>query len=78
MIWCGSTETFLQPSEVHSTLAKFESGLERNDPQITSSMIYTYATLSMGIPHANGAPNLSADIPAMLELAKKKKSPHLW
>ena len=43
MIWCGSTETFLQPSEVHSTLAKFESGLERNDPQITSSMIYTYA-----------------------------------
>jgi len=75
MIWCGSTETFLQPSEVHSTLAKFEAGLERNDPQITSSMIYTYAALSMGIPYANGAPNLSADIPAMLELAKKNKVP---
>lgn len=75
MIWCGSTEIFLQPSEVHSTLAKFEAGLERNDPQITSSMIYTYAALSMGIPYANGAPNLSADIPAMLELAKKKKVP---
>ena len=75
MIWCGSTEIFLQPSEVHSTLAKFEKGLEENDPQITSSMIYTYAALSMGIPFANGAPNLSADIPAMLELAKKNQVP---
>ena len=75
MIWCGSTEIFLQPSEVHSTLAKFEKGLEENDPKITSSMIYTYAALSMGIPFANGAPNLSADIPAMLELAKKNQVP---
>ncbi len=75
MIWCGSTEIFLQPSEVHSTLAKFEKGLEENDPKITSSMIYTYAALSMGIPFANGAPNLSVDIPAMLELAKKNQVP---
>ena len=75
MIWCGSTEIFLQPSEVHSTLARFEKGLEENDPKITSSMIYTYAALSMGIPFANGAPNLSADIPAMLELAKKNQVP---
>ena len=75
MIWCGSTEIFLKPSDVHSTLARFERGLEENDPRITSSMIYTYAALSMGIPYANGAPNLSADIPAMLELAKKNRVP---
>ena len=75
MIWCGSTEIFLKPSEVHSSLAKFEKGLEENDPKISSSMIYTYAALSMGIPYANGAPNLSADIPAMLELAKKNQVP---
>ena len=75
MIWCGSTEIFLKPSEVHSSLAKFEKGLEENDPKISSSMIYTYAALSMGIPYANGAPNLSADIPAMLELARKNQVP---
>ncbi|MCH2695402.1 MAG: inositol-3-phosphate synthase [Acidobacteriia bacterium] len=75
MIWCGSTEVFLKPSEVHSTLTNFEKGLEKNDPNISSSMIYAYAALSMGIPFANGAPNLSVDIPAMLELAKKNKVP---
>ncbi|MYC80764.1 MAG: inositol-3-phosphate synthase, partial [Acidobacteria bacterium] len=75
MIWCGSTEVFLKPSEVHSSLASFEKGLEENDPRISSSMIYAYAALSMGIPYANGAPNLSADIPAMLELARKNKVP---
>ena len=75
MIWCGSTEVFLKPSEVHSSLASFEKGLEENDPRISSSMIYAYAALSMGIPYANGAPNLSADIPAMLELARKHKVP---
>ena len=75
MIWCGSTEIFLKPSQVHSTLSEFEKGLEKNDPNISSSMIYAYAALSMKIPFANGAPNLSVDIPAMLELAEKNRVP---
>ena len=75
MIWCGSTEVYLQPSEVHSSLKKFEKGLKNNDAQITSSMIYAYAALSLGIPYANGAPNLSADFPAMVELAQKRRAP---
>ena len=75
MIWCGSTEVYLQPSEVHSSLKKFEKGLKKDDPQITSSMIYAYAALSLGIPYANGAPNLSVDFPAMVELAQRKHAP---
>src|ERR1041385_925137 len=65
MIWCGSTEIFLKPGEVHSSLAKFERAMEKNDDGIAPSMIYAYAALSEGVPFANGAPNLTVDIPAM-------------
>jgi myo-inositol-1-phosphate synthase len=75
MVWCGSTEAYRAAGDVHSTLAKFEKGLEENHPDIAPSMIYAYAAIKMGIPYANGAPNLSADFPAMIELAKKTGSP---
>ena len=75
MIWCGSTEIFLESSGVHSSLEKFEEGLEKNDPGIAPSMIYAYAALKMGIPYANGSPNLSVDIPALSELALEKNTP---
>lgn len=75
MIWCGSTEIYIEPSKVHSTLALFEKGLEKNDPNIAPSMIYAYAAIKMGIPYANGAPNLSADIPALTKLAKDNNVP---
>ena len=71
IIWCGSTEIFFKTSDVHSTAAKFEQGLKTNDPRISPSMIYAYAALKMGIPFANGAPNLTVDVPAMIELAQK-------
>src|SRR5205809_2741980 len=75
MIWCGSTEIFALPGEVHQNMKNFERGLEENDPAIASSMIYAYAAIRMGIPYANAAPNLSADIPALMELAAHTKSP---
>jgi myo-inositol-1-phosphate synthase len=75
MVWCGSTEVFLTPSESHATLAAFERGLEANDPAIPSSMIYAYAAIRAGIPYANAAPNLSADVPALLELAAATGAP---
>ena len=75
MIWCGSTEIFLEPSDVHSSLKKFEEGLKKNDPGIAPSMIYAYAALKMGIPYANGSPNLSVDITALSELALEKNTP---
>lgn len=75
MIWCGSTEIFLESSDVHSSLKKFEEGLKKNDPGIAPSMIYSYAALKMGIPYANGSPNLSVDIPALSELALEKNTP---
>jgi len=71
MIWCGSTETYLNTSEVHQTIKKFENGLERNDPNISPSMLYAYAAITSGIPYINGAPNLTVDIPAMVDLANK-------
>ncbi len=75
MIWCGSTEVYIQPQPVHRSVEKFEKGLRENDPAISPSMIYAYAALSEGVPFGNGAPNLTVDIPALLELAKKNKVP---
>jgi myo-inositol-1-phosphate synthase len=75
MIWCGSTEAYRAPGEVHSTLERFERGLAGSDPAIAPSMIYAYAAIKLGIPYANGAPNLSADIGALAELAKAKGAP---
>jgi myo-inositol-1-phosphate synthase len=75
MVWIGSTEVFLKASEVHATIESFEKGMRENDPGIAPSMIYAYAALKMGIPYANGAPNLTADIPALLELAKQNNVP---
>lgn len=75
MIWCGSTEVYSQPGSVHQTLEAFERGLKENAPEISPSMIYAYAALSLGVPFANGAPNLSADIPALVELSAKRRVP---
>ena len=75
MIWCGSTEIFFKANDVHSTIDKFETGLINNDPEISPSMIYAYAALKNGIPFANGAPNLTVDIPALIELSKKTGTP---
>jgi len=75
LVWCGSTEIYHEPADVHSSLAKFEKGLKDNDPRIAPSMIYAYAAISMGIPFANGAPNLTCDIPALTELAAKTATP---
>ena len=75
MIWCGSTEVFISPQDVHQTVESLEAGLENNDSEIPSSMIYTYAALKLGIPYANGAPNLSADIPALCQLAQQNEVP---
>jgi myo-inositol-1-phosphate synthase len=75
MVWCGSTEVFIRPSAVHATMASFEKGLRENHPDIAPSMIYAYAALQCGVPYANGAPNLSVDVPALTDFAKKKKVP---
>jgi len=75
MVWCGSTEAFLKPCEVHQSLAKFEKGLKASSPEIPPSMIYAYAALKLGVPYANGAPNLTVDVPALLELAQKNRVP---
>jgi myo-inositol-1-phosphate synthase len=72
MVWCASTEVFLEPSAVHADLARFEAGMAANDPAIAPSMIYAWAALKEGIPFANGAPNLTVDIPALQELAGKQ------
>ncbi|MEW6056068.1 MAG: inositol-3-phosphate synthase [Bdellovibrionota bacterium] len=75
MVWCASTESYIKLGEVHSTLAKFEEGLRKNDPGIAPSMIYTYAALMEGVPYANGSPNQSVELPALQELSKIKNVP---
>jgi myo-inositol-1-phosphate synthase len=75
MVWCGSTEIFMTESPTHASVAALERGLECNDPAIPSSMVYAYAALKEGVPYANAAPNLTVDVPAMLELAQSTKAP---
>jgi myo-inositol-1-phosphate synthase len=75
MIWCGSTEVFHKPAAVHADLATFEEGLRKNDPEIAPSQIYAYAALKSGVPFANGAPNLTTDVPCMLDLARDYQVP---
>ena len=75
MIWCGSTEVFHRPSRGPSDSEDFECGLQKNDPDIAPSQIYAYAALKSGVPYANGAPNLTTDTPALLELARERQIP---
>ncbi len=75
MVWCGSTEVYRTPTSVHANLEAFEQGLRDSSPDIAPSQIYAYAALKLGIPHANGAPNLSTDIPALQELAAANDVP---
>ena len=75
MIWCGSTEVFQRPGPVHATIEAFERAMRDNDPAISPSMIYAWAAIMEGVPYANGAPNLSADVPALEELARDRSVP---
>ena len=75
MIWCGSTEIFLEETPVHASLEALERGLDASDAAIPSSMIYAYAAVAEGIPYANAAPNLSADVPALEALAQSTGAP---
>jgi len=75
MIWCGSTEVFHKAAAVHRTLSAFEDGLRKSDPDIAPSQIYAYAALKLRVPFANGAPNLTTDVPALLELARQNEVP---
>jgi myo-inositol-1-phosphate synthase len=74
MIWCGSTEVHHKAVDVHQSLEAFEKGLHENDPAIAPSQIYAYAALKLRVPFANGAPNLTTDVPALLELARKNET----
>lgn len=75
MVWCGSTERYIDEEEVHQSLFAFEEGLRNNHPLISPSMIYAYAAISQGVPFANGAPNLTCDIPALVALARENGVP---
>src|SRR3954469_20200240 len=75
VVWAGSTEIFCTEAPCHKSIAAFEKGLLESDPAIASSMIYAYAAISEGIPYANAAPNLSAEVPALQELAARTGAP---
>jgi myo-inositol-1-phosphate synthase len=75
MIWCGSTEIFIEPGPAHADLESFERAIDANDPTIAPSMLYAFAALQEGIPFANGAPNLTVDIPALTDYATEHGIP---
>src|ERR1700730_11460757 len=74
-IWCGSTETFLEPTAAHESLKSFEKAMTTNDEAIAPSMIYAYASLMEGVPFANGAPTLTVDLPVMRQLSRENAAP---
>ncbi len=73
MVWCASTEIFIVPGAQHQSIDSFEKALDANDPAIAPSMLYAYAALMEGVPFANGAPNLTCDVPAIEALAQRQK-----
>jgi myo-inositol-1-phosphate synthase len=75
VVWCASTEVYLKPGPQHATLAAFEAAMTANDPAIAPSMLYAWAAIMEGAPFANGAPNLTVDIPALQELALARGVP---
>ncbi len=75
MVWCASTEVFIAPGPTHQTMATFDKAMDANDPSIAPSMLYAYAAIMEGVPYANGAPNLSCDVPALEALAREKGVP---
>jgi len=75
MIWCASTEIYVQQQEIHRTIDSFEEALRQNHPAISPSMIYAYAAIKSGVPFVNGAPNLTCDMPAIVNLANKSNIP---
>jgi len=75
MVWCGSTEVFLTQHKVHADPARFEHAMKTNHPAIAPSMLYAWAAITSGVPFANGAPNLTVDIPALQELAREHNVP---
>ncbi len=76
MLWCGSTEVHHKPAACHQTMAAFEKGLVENDPNIAPSQVYAYAAFKSGVPFGNGAPNLTADVPALMDMAKDYEVVH--
>ncbi len=75
VIWCGSTEIYLTPSEVHGTPEKLVEAMKANHPAIAPSMLYAWAAITSGVPFANGAPNLTVDVPALEKLALEHNVP---
>lgn len=75
MVWCASTEIFMKQNPVHETIESFEKAMKENHQAIAPSMIYAYASIASGVPFANGAPNLTVDIPALTEFARQKNVP---
>ncbi len=75
MLWAASTEIFIEPGPAHQDIESFEAAIDRNDPTIAPSMLYAYAAILEGVPFANGAPNLTVDIPVLRDLAVERKVP---
>jgi myo-inositol-1-phosphate synthase len=75
VIWAGSTEIFIEPHDVHNTYDGFVEGMKQNHEAISPSMLYAFASVAEGVPYINGSPNLSVDIPAIVQYALDMKVP---
>jgi len=72
MVWCASTEAYQEAGPEHQSIAAFEKALDADHPNIYPSQLYAYAAIMSGVPYMNGAPNMSCDFPALVDLAEKR------
>ena len=75
MIWCASTEIFIEPGPAHMNLEAFEKAIDANDEMVSPCQLYAYAALLEGVPFNNGAPNLSVDTPALRQFSTDQNIP---
>ena len=69
MLWCASTEIFIEPGPAHMSIEALEAAIDDGDETVSPAMLYAYAALLEGVPFANGAPNLAVDAPALRQYA---------
>ncbi len=72
----ASTEKLATESnEAFDSLDAFEKGLDEKSAAISPAMLYAYAAIAEGVPYGNFTPSVAADIPALIEFAKKQNVP---
>ncbi|MBV9655620.1 MAG: inositol-3-phosphate synthase [Acetobacteraceae bacterium] len=71
----ASVERTAADHPVLCSLDAFERALDANDPAIGPAMLYAYAAIEAGVPYGNFTPSSAADVPALVEMSRRRRVP---